>query len=461
MTDWTSGWLAARERLRRELGDATFEAWIAPLTFISADKGDVKIGAPKPFARNWVANHYAPRIERALRAEGIDLASLNLVLSEQKAVENAPYLKEVASSHAGQPAGDESKAARRSLFNRMLHPAQSFESFVCGPQTEFAYRATQAFSQTDGGDISLLFIHGGFGLGKSHLANATALDAKKRGRKVLYLSAEDFMRQFLGALHRKDTLAFKDELRAADLLIIDDLQHICGRAATMSEFLHSMNALVELHRKVLIVADKPPAKLDGLTPDVASRLSGGLVIALEKPDRQTRLTILKARAADSARHRPDSALPEEVLERIADMEDISPREMIGLFTKLATYADLTKKPVTIEVADEAIGQRTTPGRKLSIEDIQRKTAEFYRLEVRDFHAPSRTRRVARPRQVAMYLSRQLTMRSLPEIGRRFGGRDHTTVLHACRRIAALCDEDPVFKQEVDFLATVLSKRPEL
>ena len=235
MTDWTSGWLAARERLRRELGDATFEAWIAPLTFISADKGEVKIGAPKPFARNWVANHYAPRIERALRAEGIDLASLNLVLSEQKAVENAPYLKEVASSHAGQPAGDESKAARRSLFNRMLHPAQSFESFVCGPQTEFAYRATQAFSQTDGGDISLLFIHGGFGFGKSHLANATALDAKKRGRKVLYLSAEDFMRQFLGALHRKDTLSFKDELRAADLLIIDDLQHICGRAATMSD----------------------------------------------------------------------------------------------------------------------------------------------------------------------------------------------------------------------------------
>jgi chromosomal replication initiator protein len=461
MPEWTSGWLAARERLRRELGDAVFEAWIAPLTFISADRGEVKIGAPKPFARNWVANHYAPRIERALRAEGVDLASLNLVLCEQKAEQIPSYLKDVAPPHSSQPALDDAKAARRGLFNRMLHPAQTFESFISGPQTEFAFRAAQAFSQTDGGDISLLFVHGGFGYGKSHLANAAALDAKKRGRKVLYLSAEDFMRQFLGALHRKDTLSFKDELRAADLLIIDDLQHICGRAATMSEFLHSVNALVELHRKVMIVADKPPSKLDGLTPDVASRLSGGLVIAMEKPDRDTRLAILKARAAETARHRPDSALPEGVLERIADLEDISPREMLGLLVKLSTYADLTKKPVTIEVADETIGQRSAPGKKLSIEDIQRKTAEFYRLEVRDFHAPSRTRRVARPRQVAMFLSRQLTMRSLPEIGRRFGGRDHTTVLHACRRIASLCEEDPVFKQEVDFLVTVLSKRPEL
>ena len=154
-------------------------------------------------------------------------------------------------------------------------------------------------------------------------------------------------------------------------------------------------------------------------------------------------------------------LPDNVLERIADLDDASPRELIGVFTKLATYADLTKKPVTLETAEEAVGLRSSPGAKTSIEDIQRKTAEFYKLEVKDFHSPQRARRVARPRQVAMYLSRKLTSRSLPEIGRRFGGRDHTTVLHACRRIEALIDEDPLFRQEVDFLSQMLQRRGEL
>jgi chromosomal replication initiator protein len=155
------------------------------------------------------------------------------------------------------------------------------------------------------------------------------------------------------------------------------------------------------------------------------------------------------------------SLPESVLERIADLEDASPRELIGVFTKLATYADLTKKPVTLEVAEEAVGLRAGPGAKTSIEDIQKKTAEFYKLDVKDFHSPQRARRVARPRQVAMYLSRKLTTRSLPEIGRRFGGRDHTTVLHACRRIEALIVEDALFRQEVDFLSQMLQRRPEI
>lgn len=266
------------------------------------------------------------------------------------------------------------------------------------------------------------------------------------------------MRQFLGALHRKDTLAFKDELRAADLLLIDDLQHICRSSATISEFLHTVNAFADQRRRVVIAADRPPAALEGLGADIRSRLSGGLVIALNKPDRDTRLAILKARAEEFTRQRPEAILPPEALERIADLDDASPRDLIGLFTKLATYADLTKKPVTLDVVEETMGQRGATARKTSIEDIQRKTAEYYKLDMRDFHSPQRTRRVARPRQVAMYLARELTMRSLPEIGKRFGGRDHTTVLHACRRIAALCDQDKHFKQEVEFLRSVLSQK---
>jgi chromosomal replication initiator protein len=459
--DWSVIWSGARERLRRELGDAVFETWISPLVLVDAANGELKIGAPRPFARNWVANQYAVRIERAVRAEGAEPASLSIVLAPQKQaavpvvsreVRPTPatisYLQEQTAAKAGEP--------RRALSNRVLDPLQSFDNFVAGPANEFAYRATRALAEDDGSDVSLLFVHGSFGYGKTHLLNAVALEAKRRGRRALLLGAEDFMRQFLGALNRKDTLGFKDELRAADMLLIDDLQHLCRSTYTVSEFLHTLNAFSDLRRKLVIAADRPPSALETLGADVRSRLSGGLVIGLTKPDRATRLAILRARAGDYARRRPDAALPHEVLEHLADMEEASPRDLIGAFTKLAVYADLTKKPVTIDVVAETIGQRAH-GKKTSIEDIQRRTAEFYKLDLRDFHSPQRSRRVARPRQVAMYLARELTERSLPEIGRRFGGRDHTTVLHACRRIAALCEEDPVLKQEVDFLKDVLGK----
>jgi chromosomal replication initiator protein len=225
----------------------------------------------------------------------------------------------------------------------------------------------------------------------------------------------------------------------------------------MSEFLHTLNAYADLQRKLVIAADRAPSGLDALGADVRSRLSGGLVVALDRPDRATRLAILKLRAEDYVKKRPQASIPTEALERIADLEESSPRDLIGFFNNLALYADLTKNAGTFDAAVDAIVKRGTVIRKTSIEDIQRKTAEFYKLDLRDFQSAQRSRRVARPRQVAMYLSRELTMRSLPEIGRRFGGRDHTTVLHACRRIAALCQEDPVFRQEVDFLKQVLGK----
>jgi len=458
--DWPSAWAGARERLRRELGDAVFEAWIGPLTLDAFDKDEVQIGATKPFVRNWVSNHYVGRIERALRAEGAEPASIAVVLSVVKPVIGGNVVREPVPAEApafgARVSGDGTSGETKGLWTRMLHPQQTFESFVAGSANEFALSAARTF--VDGTmDASLLYIHGGFGFGKTHLLNAAALEMKKRGKRALFLRSEDFMRHFLGALYRKDTLNFKEELRTAEVLIIDDLQHICRSTATASEFLYTVNAFADLRRRVVIAADRAPAALEGLGADVKSRLAGGLVVALDKPDRETRLAILKARAAEFSRHKPQALLPNDVLEHIADTEETSPRELIGVFTKLATYTDLTKKPVTLETIEEVVGLRSAAGTKTSIEDIQRKTAEFYKLDVRDFHSPQRARRVARPRQVAMYLSRKLTTRSLPEIGRRFGGRDHTTVLHACRRIEALCEEDPLFKQEVDFLGQMLSR----
>jgi chromosomal replication initiator protein len=460
-----------RERLRKELGDPIFEAWIAPLSLEAWDKDDLKIGAAKQFVRNWVANHYIARIERAFRAENAEPASLSVVVTAASSAVATQVSKEPVHitpqpsippsnvSYMPHVLAPDPTSAVQGLWSRMLHPQQTFDSFIPGQANEFGHGAARAFAEGRGGDIPLLYIHGGFGFGKTHLLNAAALEFRKRTKKVLFLRAEDFMRHFLGALYRKDTLNFKEELRSADVLIIDDLQHICRSAATASEFLYTVNALADLRRKVVIAADRAPAALEGLGADVKSRISGGLVIQLGKPDRETALAILRYRAAEFSRLRPGVAIPDDVLERIADLENASPRDLIAIFTKLATYADLTKKPVTAEMAEEAVGLRMIGGlaAKTSIEDIQRKTAEFYKLDVRDFHSPQRARRVARPRQVAMYLARKLTTRSLPEIGRRFGGRDHTTVLHACRRVEALCHEDPLFKQEVDFLSQMLSK----
>ena len=478
--DWQRAWTAVRERMRRELGDPVFEAWIGPLSLESCEKDELKIGATKPFVRNWVANHYVARIERAFRAEGAEPASLSIVIAVPpsiganagvNAIGSNMIVGGVAREPADMPGASVSYLPPRAdkpeddgakgLWTRMLHPQQTFDSFIPGPDNEFGHGAARAFAEGQQSDIPLLYIHGGFGFGKTHLLNAAALEFRKRGKRTLFLRAEDFMRHFLGALYRKDTLAFKEELRTAEVLIIDDLQHICRSTATASEFLYTVNAFADLRRRVVIAADRAPQALEGLGADVKSRLAGGLCIALDKPDRATRLAIVKARAAEFSRHKPEVVLPEAVLERIADLEDASPRDLIGVFTKLATYADLTKKPVTLETAEEAVGLRSSPGAKTSIEDIQRKTAEFYKLEVKDFHSPQRARRVARPRQVAMYLSRKLTTRSLPEIGRRFGGRDHTTVLHACRRIEALVLEDPLFRQEVDFLSQMLQRRGDL
>src|ERR1051326_149872 len=380
--DWPNAWGNVRERLRRELGDAVFEAWIGPLTLEGHDHDELKIGAAKPFVRNWVANHYVARIERAFRAEGAIPASLSIVMAAPAPV-TLPVARstEPASiSYLPQRAVEDDSA--KGLWTRMLHPQQTFDSFIPGPANEFGHGAARAFAEGQHADIPLLYIHGGFGFGKTHLLNAAALEFRKRGKRTLFLRAEDFMRHFLGALYRKDTLAFKEELRTAEVLIIDDLQHICRSAATASEFLYTVNAFADLRRRVVIAADRAPSALEGLGADVRSRLAGGLCVGLDKPDRATRLAILKSRAAEFTRLKPDVVLPESVLNRIADMEDASPREMIGVFTKLATYADLTKKPVTLETAEEAVGLRSAPGAKTSIEDIQRKTAEFYKLEVK-------------------------------------------------------------------------------
>jgi chromosomal replication initiator protein len=461
--DWPVVWTKARERLRRELGDAVYNVWLSQLSLLSFERSELKIAAPRMFVRNWVASQYVARIERACRAEGAEPASVSIVLAPPS-VGGGLAKEEPSVSHASisqlpvRPRPPDRPAETRgSLSRRVADPSLTFENFVPGSANEFALGAARAFAQGETPEISLLYIHGTFGVGKTHLLNAIALAAQAKGRRALLLSSEEFMRRFLGALKSKESLEFKDEIRAADMLLVDDLQHLCRSTYTMSEFLHTLNAFSDLRRKFVIAAERPPSALQGLSAEVQSRLSGGVVISVEKPDRATRFAILKARAERHARDRGRAPMPDTALERISEIEGATPRDLIGIFSKLELYADLTKNPVTFDVAVENILRGGAGGRKVSIDDIQRKAAEFYKLDLRDFVSKQRSRRVARPRQIAMYLSRQLTERSLPEIGRRFGGRDHTTVLHACKTIQALCEVDPVFKQEIEFLKDVLNK----
>jgi chromosomal replication initiator protein len=465
ISTWPEVWDAVRGRLQVELGQGVFDTWVAPLSLAHVNDGHAVLTAPRRYVRDYVAQHHATKLERAFAAASVEFVSLEIDVDEAAATKPAPK----PDSRLGQitlrpvppaPAvalGGGSGGPNSGLWDREPDPQQTFQSFVAGTSNEFALAAAKRVAEGDN-DIGLLFVHGGFGFGKTHLLNAIAhhCATMKRGR-ALFLRAEDFMRKFLGALRDRDTLTFKDELRGADILLIDDLQHICGKA-TVAEFLHTLNAFTDARRKLVIAAACPPAQLEGLPEDVSSRLKGALVISLQKPDLPTRLAILKARAAEMERRRPRAALPESILEHVAKEVDGPPRELLGVFNKLATYADLTGQPVTMEFVEEALESRGhSPDRRVTIEEIQKKTAEYYKLELKDLQSQCRARRIARPRQVAMFLARQLTSRSLPDIGRRFGHKDHTTVLHACRRIAELCQNDPVFQQEVDFLRKVLGR----
>jgi len=454
---WQEIWANTRDQLRMELGQGVFDTWIAPLSLREVTDGHVKLTAPRRFIRDYVAVNYAPRIERALGTQSKAFVSLEIqVAAVEPRIGGAVGTAEI--TYAPKPPRTAAAGSGGSgIWDREPDAQQSFDNFVAGPSNEFALKAARRLTEAKEADINLLYLHGNFGYGKTHLLNAIALEIRKsRGGRALFLRSEDFMVRFIGAVRGRETLAFKEEVRSAEILLIDDLQHICGKAVTVSEFLHTLNAFTDLKRKVVIAADRAPAALEGVPDDVRSRLQGAVTIELTKPDVATRIAILKAHAVEAEKKCARTAVPMTVLEHMANKLDVSPRELIGVLKRVQTYADLSNKVVTIEAVDEAIASRVAPGeRRISVEEIQRKTAEFYKLDLRELHSPRRARRVARPRQVAMFLSRELTSRSLPDIGRRFGNRDHTTVLHACRRIEELCRADPALEQEVDFLRKVL------
>jgi chromosomal replication initiator protein len=344
------------------------------------------------------------------------------------------------------------------MLGAPLDPNLSFDNFVVGASNELAYAAAKRIAEADKVSFNPLFLYGGVGLGKTHLMHAIALEIKKNWpeRKVLYLSAEKFMYQFIRALRFKDTMSFKQQFRSVDVLMVDDIQFIAGKDSTQEEFFHTFNTLIDHNHQVIISADRSPVDLDGIEERIRSRLGWGLVTDIHPSDYELRLGILQSKAEAHLEENPDLIINDNMLEFLAQKIDSNIRVLEGALNRVIAYSSFVGRPLTIDMAQEVLKDLIRASqRRITIDDIQRKVADYYNLRLSDLLSARRSRQIARPRQVAMYLSKILTTRSLPEIGRKFGGRDHTTVIHAVKRIEGLRDSDSAIQEEVDLLTRSL------
>lgn len=481
-------WQTVRNRLRDEVGEAAYRSWLKPLSLAEVEEGEVRIAVPTRFMRDWILTHYADRIRTLWAVENSAIHSVEIIVSPRSAempchaampgragpspvaihpagagpasadhivsavfgprAAVAPGLVPAATGPAGEGEllGDPALAALDARF--------TFENFVVGKPNELAHAAARRVADASEVSFNPLFLYGGVGLGKTHLMHAIAWEIRRKHpeRRVLYLSAEKFMYQFIRALRFKDTMSFKELFRSVDVLMIDDVQFISGKESTQEEFFHTFNALVDQNRQIVISADKSPSDLEGLEERLRSRLGWGLVADIHPTTYELRLGILQAKAEQS----PHVPIPATVLEFLAHRITTNVREMEGALNRIVAHAELVGRPVTLESAQDLLQDLLrSSDRRISIDQIQKRVAEHYNIKLSEMHSSRRARAVARPRQVAMYLSKQLTSRSLPEIGRKFGGRDHTTVMYAVRKVEELCAGDATFREDVDLLRRLL------
>jgi chromosomal replication initiator protein len=466
-------WQRVKNRLRSELGDDVFTSWFARMELDAVDKGAVRLSVPTRFLRNWIQSHYSEKVLSNWQAEDPSIMRLELsvrsatmrpVAVKPRPAESAMPVRE---PHEGQLNGGDLRANGGAPFMSMhealggspLDPRLTFDTFIVGRSNTLAHAAARQVAASRRGDqlmFNPLYVHAGVGLGKTHLLQAVTWTGNGGDRKVLYLTAERFMYGFVSALRNQNTLAFKEAVRAIDVLIIDDLQFLQGRS-TQAEFCHTLNTLIDAGRQVVIASDRPPADLESLDDRVRSRLAGGLVVEIGSLGEELRLEILKSRISAACIHHPGFEVPTPVLAFIAKSVTHNGRDLEGAVNRLLAHNKLTGQPVTLEMAEREMRDLIRPAepKRVRIEDIQRVVARQYNVSRADLLSSRRTANVVRPRQVAMYLAKVLTLRSLPEIGRRFGGRDHTTVLHAVRKIETLAGNDSVLADEIETLKRLL------
>jgi chromosomal replication initiator protein len=436
--------------LKRDIGDVAFRSWLQGVEVLSPAAGEVILTVASSVAAKWIKSHYADRIRELWMQKNAAVHSVEIRTQPGKAgKENASPAEMVAL-----PAKPAEVTVADDPLLGALDPRFTFDNFIVGKPNELAHAAAYRVAEAEGVLFNPLFLYGGVGLGKTHLMHAIAWSIRKRSptRRVLYLSAEKFMYEFVRALRYKDTMEFKEQFRSVDVLMIDDIQFICGKDSTQEEFFHTFNALVDQNRQIIISADKSPSDLEGMEERLRSRLGWGLVADIHPTTYELRLGILQSKAENLK-----TDVPVKVLEFLAHKISSNVRELEGALTRIVAHADLVGRPVTLESTQDLLRDLLRANdRRLSVEEIQRKVAEHFNLKVAEMYSDRRSRIVARPRQVAMYLSKQLTTHSLPEIGRKFGGRDHTTVMHAVKKVDELMLADPAMAEDVELLRRALA-----
>lgn len=440
-----NAWVRVRANLRASAGTRVFDQWLKPIVLIEGPEEDgdpdaIRLALPSAFMTNWVRNHYADRLALEFRAILPHVRSVAIetrVPGAETMVVTAPAVSAVVM----QPVAD--------IERPLLDARFTFDGFVVDASNRVAFNAARAMAEAGAARFSPLFLHAATGQGKTHLMHAVghAFLAAQPGARVLCMSAERFMYDFVAAMRARDTFVFKARLRGCDLLLIDDLQFIAGKDATQEEFFHTLNEVMGAGKRVVITADRAPQALDGVEPRIVSRLSGGLVADIKAPEAALRRAILDRKCA-----RLGVPVPDDVRELLAARIHANIRELEGALNRVAAYAQLTGEAIDLEFAVATLGEalRGTQ-RRVTIDEIQKRVGEHFDLKPLDMVSARRARAVARPRQIAMYLAKRLTTRSLPEIGRKFGGRDHSTVIHAVKRIEGLRDTD----REVDAAVRML------
>ncbi len=446
-------WGNLRENLLKIVGHSNYANWIEPLEFHQLRDGVAVFHVPTNFIGNYVGQNFSDLILHELNKAGVAVQRLLFEVAAGLVPRTAPVQKVEtrAAPEAEKPAADPLTAAP-------LDPRFTFDRFVVGKPNELAHAAARRVSE--GGPVTFnpLVLYGGVGLGKTHLMHAIAWELRERSPElnVLYLSAEQFMYRFVQALRERKMMDFKQIFRSVDVLMVDDVQFIAGKDSTQEEFFHTFNALVDQNKQIIISADRAPGEIKDLEERVKSRLQCGLVVDLHPTDYELRLGILQSKIDTHRKTYPGLDIADGVLEFLAQRISTNVRVLEGALTRLFAFASLVGRPIDMELTQDCLADVLRASeRKITVEEIQRKVSDYYNIRLSDIVGPKRLRSYARPRQVAMYLCKQLTSRSLPEIGRRFGGRDHTTVMHGVRRIEELKSSDGQIAEDVEILRRAL------
>ena len=463
-------WARIRGRLRDEVGEVEYRTWLRQMTLAGIEGDEAIVTLPTRFLRDWVRSHYGDRLRALWQQEvpAVRRVEVRVVAPPRPAsgeageageeapadAASAPAAAGLAESLAPRGGAGRGTAEPRGEWSAPLDPRFTFDTFVVGKPNEFAHACARRVAEKPASPgFNPLFLYGGVGLGKTHLMHAVAWAIRngEGARNVAYMSAEKFMYRFIAALRTQSTMEFKESLRSVDVLMVDDLQFLIGKDNTQEEFFHTFNALIDAGKQIVISADKSPSDLNGLEDRLRTRLGCGMVADIHATTYELRLSILQAKAAAAG-----VAVPKNVVEFLAHKITSNVRELEGALNRLIAHANLFGRAITLESAQEVLHDLLRAhDRRVTIEEIQRKVAEHYNIRLTDMSSARRARNVARPRQVAMYLAKQLTSRSLPEIGRRFGNRDHTTVMHAVARISELMQADAAFAEDVELLRRML------